>query len=90
VLVVQQNWFRGVVNELHVVVIVSQVPVFVCKQLRKNCNDLNQAAFTRRRSETIQLGTISRSFIDFTSGRKVTSLAIASNLFVFLVTVLVL
>jgi len=25
------------VNELHVVVIVSQVPEFVCKQLRKNC-----------------------------------------------------
>jgi len=35
VLVVQQNWFRGLVNELHVVVIVSHVPKFVCKQLRK-------------------------------------------------------
>jgi len=35
VLVVQQNWFRGLVNELHVVVIVSQVPENVCKQLRK-------------------------------------------------------
>jgi len=35
VLVVQQNWFRGLVNELHVEVIVSQVPEFVCKQLRK-------------------------------------------------------
>lgn len=34
-LVVQQNWFRGLVHELHVVVIVSQVPVFVCKQFRK-------------------------------------------------------
>ena len=34
-LVVWQNWFRGLVHELHVVVIVSQVPVFVCKQLRK-------------------------------------------------------
>jgi len=35
VLVVQQNWFRGLVN---VVVIVSQVPEFVCKQLRKTEN----------------------------------------------------
>jgi len=35
VLVVHQNWFRGLVNELHVVVIVSQVPEFVYKQLRK-------------------------------------------------------
>lgn len=34
-LVVEQNWFRGLVNELHAVVIVSQIPVFVCKQLRK-------------------------------------------------------
>jgi len=35
VLVVQQNWLRGLVNELHVVVIVSQVPENVCKQSRK-------------------------------------------------------
>jgi len=35
VLVVQQYWFRELVNELHVVVIVSQVPENVCKQSRK-------------------------------------------------------
>jgi len=35
VLVVQQNWFRGLANELHVVLIVSQVPENVCKQSRK-------------------------------------------------------
>ena len=33
--VVQQNWFRELAHELHVVVIVSQVPLFVCKQSRK-------------------------------------------------------
>jgi len=33
-LVVHQNWFRGLVNELHVVT-VSQVPEFVCKRSRK-------------------------------------------------------
>jgi len=38
VLVVQQNFFRGLVNEFHVVFIVSQVPEFVCKQLRKTAN----------------------------------------------------
>jgi len=38
VLVVQQNWYRGLVNEFHVVLIVSQVPEFVCKQLRKTVN----------------------------------------------------
>lgn len=35
--------------------------------------DINYAAFTRRRSETIHLRTVSRSFaiyIDFTSGKR--------------------
>ncbi len=35
VFVLQQNWFSGLVHELQVVVIVSQEPVLVCKQLRK-------------------------------------------------------
>jgi len=40
VLVVQQNWFRGLVmNEFRVVVIVSQVPENVCKQSRKTVRD---------------------------------------------------
>jgi len=42
VLVVHQNWFRGLVNDLHVVVIVSQVPEFVCKQLRKTVKRMQQ------------------------------------------------
>ena len=37
--VVQQNWFRELAHELHVVVIVSQVPLFVCKQSRKTVKD---------------------------------------------------
>ena len=32
---VLQNWFRGLVHESHDVVSVSQVPISVCKQLRK-------------------------------------------------------
>lgn len=35
VFVVQQIWFRRLVHGLHVEVIVSLVPVFVCEQLRK-------------------------------------------------------
>jgi len=50
VLVVQQNWFKGLVNGLHVVVIVSQVPEFVCKHLRKTVEPQGHAVQDSRSS----------------------------------------